>query len=129
MTSFPRIRPAAVLVMFLMAGLLLWRSPVMAQETTGSVSGIVQDSTGAAIPHAAVILTNLQNKTERKTVSNGSGEFTIASVASDLQYQVKVTMQGFKSVGVEAVSDPSGRPGGLQRYQDADRRGDGRGDR
>ena len=53
MTSFPRIRPATALVMFLMAGLLLWQSPVMAQETTGSVSGIVQDSTGAAIPHAS----------------------------------------------------------------------------
>ena len=97
MTSFPRIRPAAALVMFLMAGLLLWQSPVMAQETTGSVSGIVQDSSGAAIPHATVVLTNLSNKTERRTVSNSSGEFTIASVQSDLRYQVKVTMQGFKS--------------------------------
>ncbi len=97
MTSFPRIRPAAALMMFLMAGLLLWQSPVMAQETTGSVSGIVEDSTGAAIPHATVVLTNLQNKSERKTVGNGSGEFTIPSVTSDVRYQVKVTMQGFKS--------------------------------
>ena len=97
MTSFPRIRPAAALVMFLMAGLLLWQSPVVAQETTGSVSGIVQDSSGAAIPHASVVLTNLQNKSERKTVSNGSGEFTIPSVSSDLRYQIKVSMQGFKS--------------------------------
>ena len=61
MTSFPRIRPAAALMMFLMAGLLLWQPPVMAQETTGSVSGMVQDTTGAAIPHASIILTNLQN--------------------------------------------------------------------
>ncbi len=96
MTSFPRIRPAAALVMFLLAG-LLWQSPVMAQETTGSVSGIVQDSTGAAIPHATVILTNLQNKFAHKTVSNGSGEFTIPSVPSDLHYQIKVMMQGFKA--------------------------------
>jgi hypothetical protein len=97
MTSFPRIRPAAALVMLLMAGLLLWQSPVMAQETTGSVSGIVQDSTGAAIPHAIVVLTNLQNKFAHKTVSNGSGEFTIPSMPSDLHYQIKVTMQGFKA--------------------------------
>src|ERR1700748_3345572 len=96
MTSFPRIRPAAALVMFLMAG-LLWQSPVMAQETTGSVSGIVQDSSGAAIPHATVVLTNLANKTERRTVSNGTGEFTIPSVTSDVHYQVKVSMQGFKA--------------------------------
>jgi Carboxypeptidase regulatory-like domain/TonB-dependent Receptor Plug Domain len=95
MTSFPRIRPAAALVMFLVAGLLLWQSPVMAQETTGSVSGIVQDSSGAVVPHATVILTNLSNKAERQTVSNGAGEFTIASVTSDLKYQVKISMQGF----------------------------------
>ncbi len=97
MRSFPRIRPAAALVMLLVAGLLLWQSPVMAQETTGSVSGIVQDSTGAAIPHASVILTNLSNKTERRTVSNGTGEFTIPSVTSDVRFQVKVSMQGFKA--------------------------------
>ena len=96
MSSFPRIRPAAALVTFLMAGLLLWQSPVTAQETTGSVSGLVQDSTGAAIPHATVILTNLQNKTERKTVANGAGGFTVPSVPSDLRYQVTVSMQGFK---------------------------------
>jgi len=82
--------------MFLMAGLLLWQPPVMAQETTGSVSGTVQDATGAAIPHATVTLTNLQNKTARKTESNGTGEFTIPSVPSDLRYQLTVSMQGFK---------------------------------
>ena len=71
-------------------------SMVLAQATS-QIQGTVQDSTGAAIQHATVILTNLQNKTERKTVSNGSGEFTIPSVPSDLRYQVKVTMQSFKT--------------------------------
>ncbi|HEY4011543.1 MAG TPA: carboxypeptidase regulatory-like domain-containing protein, partial [Acidobacteriaceae bacterium] len=97
MTSFPRLRPAARLLMLFVAGLLLWQSPVQAQETTGSVSGIVQDSTGAAIPHATVTLINLQNKSERQTVSNGTGEFTIPSVASDVRFQLKVSMQGFKT--------------------------------
>jgi hypothetical protein len=96
MTLFPRIKPAALL-MLLTAGLLLWQSPALAQETTGSVSGVVQDSTGAAIPQATVTLTNLQNKSVRKTVSNGTGDFTIPSVASDLRYQLKITMQGFKT--------------------------------
>ena len=93
-----------------MAGLVLWQSPALAQETTGSVSGQVQDSTGAAIPHATVVLLNLNNKTERKTVSSGDGHFAIPSVPSDLRYEIKVTMQGFKGGGVEAVSDTAGRP-------------------
>ena len=125
MTSFPRIRPAAALVMFLMAGLLLWRSPVMAQETTGSVSGIVQDSTGAAIPHAAVILTNLQNKSERKTVSNGTGEFTIPSVLSDLTLPGQGLDAGLQDAGSRSRSR-SGRatawPSAISRCRSARRR-------
>jgi hypothetical protein len=90
------IRPMAALLM-LVAGLLLWQSPVLAQETTGVVSGIVQDASGAVVPHATVVLTNLQNKTERRTTSNGTGEFTLPSVPSDVAYQLKVQMQGFNS--------------------------------
>jgi Carboxypeptidase regulatory-like domain/TonB-dependent Receptor Plug Domain len=79
----------------LVTGLLLLQPSALAQETTGSVSGQVQDSTGAIIPHASVVLTNVQNKTERKTTSGGSGNFTIASVTSGARYQLKVSMQGF----------------------------------
>ena len=61
------------------------------------MTGIVQDTTGAAIPKATVTLTNLENKSERKTVSNGSGNFAIASVAQGLQYQISVTVPGFDS--------------------------------
>jgi hypothetical protein len=94
---FFRIKPPAGLVFLLVAGFLLLQSPALAQETTGSVSGVVQDETGALIRHATVVLTDLQNKTERKTVSNSSGNFTIASVASGLRYQITVTMAGFES--------------------------------
>jgi hypothetical protein len=90
-----RIKPAAGVLFLLVTGFLL-QSPALAQETTGSVSGAVQDATGAIIPHASVVLTNVQNKTERKTTSNGSGNFTMASVTSGSRYQLTVTMQGFK---------------------------------
>src|ERR1035437_1131270 len=97
MTLFGRIKPAAAWLALLVTGLLLLQSPALAQETTGSVSGMVQDATGALIPKATVMLTDLRNKTERKTVSNSSGNFTIASVASGPQYQLTVTSPGFKS--------------------------------
>src|SRR5665213_1811735 len=96
MMLFSRTKPAAGFVFLLLTGLLLLQPPALAQETTGSVSGAVQDATGAIIPRASVVLTNVQNKTERKTVSNGSGNFTIASVTSGARYQLTVTMQGFK---------------------------------
>jgi hypothetical protein len=97
MKLFPRIKPAATLLVLLVTGLLLMQSPALAQETTGSVSGVVQDTTGAVVPHANVVLTNLQDKSERKTVSDGSGNFAIASVTSGTRYQITVKMQGFKT--------------------------------
>ncbi len=81
----------------LMAGLLLWQPPALAQETTGTVSGVVQDTTGAVIPGAAVIVTNLDNKSERRTVSNGAGEFSIPGVTAGLRYQVRMEMKGFET--------------------------------
>ncbi len=95
MTSLTRIGQVARWLAFFICWLLLWQVPASAQETTGTVTGVVKDSTGAIIPQADVVLTNLENKSERKTVSNGSGAFTITSVPSGLKYQVKITHDGF----------------------------------
>jgi Carboxypeptidase regulatory-like domain/TonB-dependent Receptor Plug Domain len=95
MRSFPKIRQANALTVVLLLTLLPWCSRALAQQTTGTVSGVVQDTTGAVIPGAIVVLTNLDNKSERKTVSNGSGNFSIASVQAGLRYQVVVSLAGF----------------------------------
>jgi hypothetical protein len=97
MTFFPGFRPASALLGLIIAVPLLWQSPAFAQETAGGVSGIVQDQTGAVIPGADVVVTNLDNKSERKTVSNGAGEFAISAITAGLQYQVRVTAPGFES--------------------------------
>jgi hypothetical protein len=96
MSFFPEFRPASALLGLIIAVLLLWQSPVLAQESTGNVSGIVKDQTGAVIPNAIVVVTNLDNKSERKTVSNGVGEFTISAVEAGLRYQLRVTEAGFE---------------------------------
>jgi hypothetical protein len=82
------------------AGAVLFASlvclqPIAAQQTTGTVTGLAQDATGAIIPNASVVLTNLDNNSQRKTMSNGSGNFTLPSVQSGLRYQLSVTMKGF----------------------------------
>ncbi len=96
MAKFSKIRQIAALL-GLMSGSLLWQSPALAQETTGTVAGVVKDTSGAVIPHAAVVLTNLDNNTVRTTTSNGLGSFTIASVPSGLQYKVTISSKGFAS--------------------------------
>ena len=95
MTRFPEFRPAFVCLGLLIAALLLWQPLALAQETTGTVSGVVQDKTGAVIPGASVLVTNLDNNSERKTVSNGTGEFSVPGITAGLRYQVRVEMPGF----------------------------------
>lgn len=97
MMVFPRTRFVATALAVLLAGLLSPLTAARAQETTGSVTGVVKDATGAIVPGAAVTLTDLQTRSKRKTVSNSEGSFTISAVTSSLQYQVEVSMTGFES--------------------------------
>ncbi|MFZ1085620.1 MAG: TonB-dependent receptor [Terracidiphilus sp.] len=96
MELFSRIRPTASLLALLIAALLLLQSPLFGQATTGSVTGIVADSTGAVIPHASVELTNQQTGITRKTVSNGVGSFTFAAVEPSIGYTIKVMVAKFR---------------------------------
>ena len=115
MTPFSKIKPALASVFLLLAGLLLGGMPALGQQTTGSVSGVVQDVSGAAIPQATVLLTDLDNKTDRKTVSNGEGNFTIASVDSALRYQLTITAPGFDTWKSQTFAL---RPGDRPSYTD-----------
>jgi len=51
-----------------------------AQVGTASVSGIVEDSTGAAIPGATVTLTDNDTQTNRTLHSDSSGFFSFANL-------------------------------------------------
>jgi hypothetical protein len=108
MRFIPGFRQVCAWLAVFITVLVLWSLPALAQETTGSVSGVVQDTTGAVIPGATVIVTNLDNKSERRTVSNGLGEFTISAITAGLHYQVRTEMKGF--AGWQSQSFPL-RPG------------------
>ncbi len=97
MKFFPGLRPASSLLGLIIAVLLLWQLPALAQETTGSVSGVVQDTTGAVIPNADVVVVNLDNQSERAAVSNGAGEFSISAITAGLRYQLRVSEQNFET--------------------------------
>jgi len=95
MRFFRGFRPASAGLVLFFTLLLLCPLPGLAQETTGSVSGVVQDTSGAVIPGATVTVTNLDNKSERQTISNGLGEFAIPGVTAGLRYQLRTEMKGF----------------------------------
>src|SRR5579875_1616231 len=68
----------------------------LAQSDTGRVVGTVTDATGAAIPGAAISVTNVDNGSVLNATSNESGEFNIPAVPRG-NYRVTVTASGFQS--------------------------------
>src|SRR5437588_4039498 len=61
----------------------------------GSISGIVQDASGASVPNATVVVSN-EGKGIRRTLSTtSSGQFTAPALIPDSGYKVTVASPGF----------------------------------
>jgi hypothetical protein len=70
---------------------------LFAQNTSGSITGSVQDASGAVIPGAQVKLTNQdQGVTTQQTITNEAGLY-LFSALSAANYTVTVELPGFKT--------------------------------
>jgi outer membrane receptor protein involved in Fe transport len=66
----------------------------VAQTSRGTVSGVVTDAAGAVIPNATAILTSIETRVTRTTVTNGEGFYRFDAV--DLgTYSLKCSADGF----------------------------------
>ncbi|HWB31969.1 MAG TPA: carboxypeptidase-like regulatory domain-containing protein [Acidobacteriaceae bacterium] len=85
-----------LIVFALIAILFVWLlSPASyAQVVGGTISGVVTDATGAAIPNAQVLVHNDETGNERKLVTGANGRFSAPSVPVG-SYTISVTAQGF----------------------------------
>ena len=84
------------------------------QSERGTITGTVADSTGAVVPKARVIVTNLATKLVSESQSNDAGGYTAASLPVG-PYTVRVEKEGFRPVvrsGIElnAASTVGFRP-------------------
>src|SRR5712675_3329694 len=68
-----------------------------AQETTGSISGTISDSSGASVKGAVVTVTNTDRGQDVRTVTTNSAGFYTATSLPLGTYSVKVSASGFKS--------------------------------
>jgi hypothetical protein len=68
---------------------------IFGQEFRGTISGVVTDPTGSAIPGAQVTVTETQTGTRIPTVSDNSGQYTAAFLLPG-EYEINVQAQGFK---------------------------------
>src|SRR5579859_6301930 len=89
--------------------LLLCSLPALAQSTTGRILGTVTDQSGAAVPGATVVITDVQRGSSRSATTDDSGAYAVP----DLQpgaYKIHVEAKGFKTserpnVGIEVATD------------------------
>ncbi len=89
---------------------LILPSAVFPQSiTTGSVTGIVTDQTGAAVPNATVTLTESGTNVSQATDTGAQGDYRFAFVAPG-SYRVEVTQSGFRPKAVENAIVVAGQP-------------------
>ncbi len=67
-----------------------------AQSTLGTITGLVSDSTGAIIPNAEVVATNMATGVRVQTKSSGTGNYVIPNLQVG-KYSISVSVTGFKS--------------------------------
>jgi protocatechuate 3,4-dioxygenase beta subunit len=82
-----------------LAGWLLFFLPVAAfsqGETTSAIVGQVSDASGAAVPNAAVTITNRETGQRRSAKTDDSGRFNFPQLKPG-PYSVKVEAEGFES--------------------------------
>lgn len=87
--SFLKYRLAAIL-----AAILLCTASLHAQLTSGNITGVVTDESGAGIPNATVIAKNTATGVETSATSTGSGSYRIANLLPGA-YDVTAAASGF----------------------------------
>ncbi len=75
---------------------------LFSQSFTGSISGLVTDSSGAVVPQAAITVTDLVRNTSFRTESNDSGFYVVGQL-SPASYRVHVEKVGFKKYALDAL--------------------------
>src|SRR5689334_15481857 len=80
-----------------------------AQMNNGTLEGVVSDPTGAAVPGAAVQVTNLSTNQGFKTTTNERGEWLVPALPI-ASYRIAVTKTGFKSSVSDNVEIHAGVP-------------------
>ena len=75
--------------------ILLISSQVKAQSFYGSIVGAVTDTTGAVVPGAKVVATNVGTSEATTVTSDGTGRYTFVNLVP-ATYSIDITKDGFK---------------------------------
>lgn len=94
-----------VLLTFLVTALLT--APLHAQIGAATLTGIVSDSAGAAVPGAAIIVTSQSSGLRRSAVSDLNGHYTVPTLTPGV-YDVRVELSGFRTLRQSGIRVSTG---------------------
>ncbi len=87
----------------MLAAVAVLSAPMLAQDVSGSISGTVQDASGAAVPNATVVLVNTdRNQTVRTVRTSGSGTYSATALPLG-NYSIKVSAPGFSDQTLTSI--------------------------
>jgi hypothetical protein len=98
------VRPHEAMRALAMAAVLLLATAAAAsaQETTGTLTGVAKDSSGAVLPGVTVTVKSVQTGGTREFVTNENGLYT-APLLQPGEYEVTFTLSGFQSRTVKGI--------------------------
>src|SRR5262249_45811178 len=80
---------------FLFGISLLFSNTVFGQVATGSITGIVTDTTGATVPAAQIRIINEDTKAARTAFTEASGVYVVRNLPPG-HYRVETSLAGFQ---------------------------------
>lgn len=78
-------------------------APATAQETTGTIIGVVTDQTGAVLPGVTVIVRNVETGSTREVVTGETGRYTAAALRPG-PYEVVFDLSGFNPQTIRGIT-------------------------
>jgi Carboxypeptidase regulatory-like domain/TonB dependent receptor len=97
----PRHLFGALLLLF---ALMYMAAPVLrAQSTFGSIRGIVQDASGAAIPGTEVTLHSVDENTDHTVKTDDSGSYTLENLKAG-KYSIRAKRDGFADSVLDGIA-------------------------
>jgi carboxypeptidase family protein/TonB-dependent receptor-like protein len=97
-----RLGVPLLLVLLLVAALLAGGTRIQAQAVFGSIVGTATDPSGAVIPNATIVVTDVSKGTSQTVQSNGAGNYSVLRLIPDT-YIVKATATGFAPAEADNV--------------------------
>lgn len=97
------MRKSLSLVFSLALALMVCLAAGVWAQTSGGITGLVTDQSGAAVSGATVTVTNTATGATRRATTNGEGLYAFPSLLPGV-YDLKVEQQGFKTIQIGNIT-------------------------